>query len=142
MITPEQFKEFVFPYFAQLTELGHQYNYQVLLHSCGAVHRVIPDLIEMGVDALHPIQAKANKMDAGTLKEDFISKVSFIGGIDTQDLLVNGTPDDVRRDVRRVKELLAPGIVISPAHEAILPDVPVENIVAMAEEAILYDNNF
>lgn len=136
LITPEQFKEFVFPYFAQLTELGHQYNYQVLLHSCGAVHRVIPDLIEMGVDALHPIQAKANKMDAGTLKEDFISKVSFIGGIDTQDLLVNGTPDDVRKDVRRVKELLAPGIVISPAHEAILPDVPVENIVAMAEEAI------
>jgi len=136
LITPDQFKEFIFPYFKQLTKLGHSYNHQVLLHSCGAIHRVIPDLILLGVDALHPIQAKAANMDAETLKRDFYGKVRFVGGIDTQDLLVNGTQQQVRDEVKRVKDLLGPGIVISPSHEAILPNVAVSNIIAMAEETI------
>ncbi|NQT20513.1 MAG: hypothetical protein HQ592_12460, partial [Planctomycetes bacterium] len=60
---------------------------------------------------------------------------AFLGGIDTQDLLVNGTPDAVRADVRRVKDLLGPCLVVSPSHEALLPNVPPENVLAMAEEA-------
>ena len=133
LITPDQFQEFVFPYFKQLTDLGHQYDYQVILHSCGSIHRVIPDLIDLGVEALHPIQAKAANMDADTLKRDFGGKVAFIGGIDTQDLLVNGSPADIKADVKRVRNILAPGIIISPSHEAILPNVSPENIIAMAE---------
>ncbi|MBC8384221.1 MAG: hypothetical protein H8E57_01730 [Candidatus Cloacimonetes bacterium] len=133
LITPDQFKKFVFPYFEQLTKLGHEFGYQVILHSCGSIHRVIPDLIKLGVDALHPIQAKAKNMDAETLKQDFSGKITFIGGIDTQDLLINATPEQVKEEVRRIKNLLSPGIVISPSHEAILPNVPMENIKAMAE---------
>jgi uroporphyrinogen decarboxylase len=106
LITPDQFKEFVFPYFRQLTQLGHEYNYQVILHSCGAIHRVIPDLIDMKVDAIHPIQAKAANMNAEKLKTDFSGKVNFIGGIDTQALLVNATPTEVKEDIKRVKNFL------------------------------------
>ncbi|MBT7617534.1 MAG: hypothetical protein HN590_09655 [Calditrichaeota bacterium] len=134
LISPELFKEFIFPYFRKLTELGHEYNKQVILHSCGSIYRVIPDLIGFGVDAIHPLQAKAARMDANTLANEFKEQVCFIGGIDTQDLLVNGNPDDIRREVDRIRGVLGPNLIISPSHEAILPNVPPENIVAMAEE--------
>ena len=75
-------------------------------------------------------------MGAEILAKEFKGKITFMGGIDTQDLLVNGTPDEVKQDVRRVKELLGPGLIISPSHEAILPSIPPQNIEAMAEEAL------
>ena len=59
-----------------------------------------------------------------------------MGGIDTQELLVNGTPDEVAEDVRRVKKLLGPNLIVSPSHEALLPNVPPENIEAMAMAAV------
>jgi uroporphyrinogen decarboxylase len=135
LITPDQFDEFVRPYFADLTSLGHEHGRQVILHSCGSIHRVIPDLIDMGVDALHPLQARAAGMDADTLRRDFHGRLAFVGGIDTQDLLVNGSPEEVRADVHRVIDRLGPRVVISPSHEAILPNVPPENVVALARAA-------
>jgi uroporphyrinogen decarboxylase len=107
----------------------------VILHSCGSIHRVVPDLIDLGIDALHPLQARAAGMDANTLRRDFIGRLAFVGGVDTQDLLVNGSPADVRVEVRRLRSTLGPRVVISPSHEAILPNVPPENVAAMAEEA-------
>jgi len=136
LISPKSFKEFIYPYFRQLTDQGHRHGLQVILHSCGSIYKVIPSLIELGVDALHPLQAKAANMDAETLSAEFKGKVSFIGGIDTQDLLVNSTPEQVKTDVRRVKELLGPCLVISPSHEAVLPNVSPQNIRAMAEAAL------
>ena len=135
MISPDNFEEFIFPYLKELFDLGHEYGYQVILHSCGAVYKILPRLIELGADALHPAQAKAINMDAETLTR-FKGKIAFIGGIDTQDLLVNGSPQDIKDDVERVRNLLAPYLVISPSHEAILPNVPPENIKAMAEAAV------
>lgn len=135
LVSPACFDEFVFPYFRQLTEQGHRHGLQVILHSCGAIHRVIPQLIDLGVDALHPLQAKAAAMDAETLARDFGGKIAFMGGVDTQDLLVNATPEQVAADVRRVKDLLGPSLVVSPSHEAVLPNVPPENIEAMARAA-------
>ena len=132
LISPDSFREFVFPYFKQLTDLGHQYGHQVILHSCGSIYKVIPDLIELGVDALHPLQAKATNMDAERLGSEFGGKLAFVGGIDTQDLLVNGSPDEVEEDVRRVQSALGPHFVVSPSHEALLPNVPPENVLAMA----------
>lgn len=132
---PAQFDEFIMPWFRKFTDQGHRHGHQVILHSCGAIHKVIDRLIEAGVDCLHPIQAKAAHMDAETLARDFGGKIAFMGGIDTQDLLVNGTPDDVRADVARVRHLLAPRLIISPSHEALLPNVPPANIRAMAEAA-------
>lgn len=136
LVSPKLFEEFIFPYFRELTDLGHAYGYQVILHSCGAIHRVIPNLIDLGVDALHPLQAKASNMDAETLSKDFKGSIAFMGGIDTQDLLINASPEQVKTDVRRVKELLGPSLIVSPSHEAILPNVPPENIEAMAHAAL------
>ncbi len=135
LISPAQFKEFVFPYFRKLTMLGHDYGYQVILHSCGSIYRVIEDLISLGVDALHPLQAKAVNMEAERLARDFGGRIAFMGGLDTQQLLGNGTPEEITREVQRLKRVFAPNIVISPSHECILPNVPIENIVAMARAA-------
>ncbi len=136
LIGPGQFDEFVFPYFRQLTEQAHEYGYQVILHSCGSIHRVIQQIIDLGADALHPLQAKAANMDAKTLRRDFGGRITFMGGVDTQELLVSGTPDQVKDDVRRIKDLLGPRLIISPSHEALLPNVPPENVVAMMQATL------
>ena len=135
MISPAQLEEFVFPWVRRFTAQARRFGYQVILHSCGSVHRVIGTLIDAGVECLHPLQARAGNMGADVLARDFGGKIAFLGGIDTQELLVRGTPDEVRRDVRRVRSLLGPHLIISPSHEALLPNVPPENVVAMAEEA-------
>lgn len=133
---PAQFDEFIMPWFRKFTDLAHSYDYQVILHSCGAIHRVIDRLIDARVDCLHPLQALAKDMDAETLARDFGGRITFMGGIDTQQLLVHGSPDDVRADVARVKSLLGPRLIVSPSHEAILPNVPPQNAEAMANEAM------
>lgn len=135
IVSPEIIDRFIMPYTRELLGQAKRRGYQVVHHCCGAVHKMIPMLIDAGIDGLHPIQALAHDMDAETLARDFRGKVAFIGGIDTQRLLVHGTPDQVKEDVRRVKRLLGPSLVVSPSHEAILPNVPPENVIAMAEAA-------
>ena len=132
LISPDLFREFVFPYFRKLTDIGHEHGYHVILHSCGSIYKVIPDLIELGVDALHPLQARAANMEADRLGAEFRGAVAFVGGIDTQDLLVNGSPDQVAAEVRRVARALGPNLVVSPSHEALLPNVHPDNVLAMA----------
>jgi uroporphyrinogen decarboxylase len=136
LISPEAFREFVFPYFQQLTRQAHAAEYQVVLHSCGSIYRVIPDIIEMGVNALHPLQARAANMEAERLSAEFRGSIAFIGGIDTQDLLVNGSPSEVEADVARVERLLGPSLVVSPSHEALLPNVPPTNVEAMSRATV------
>ncbi len=75
-------------------------------------------------------------MDAETLARDFGGKIAFLGGLDTQRVLNRGTPAEVKAEVRRIKDVLGPHLIVSPSHEAILPDVPPENVAAMAEAAL------
>ncbi len=132
-IGPDQFDEFIMPWVRRFVEQAHRHGYQVILHSCGSIFRVIDRLIEAGVDCLHPLQARARQMDAETLARHFKGRISFLGGIDTQDLLVHGSPDEVQREVERISELLGPRYIISPSHEALLPNVSPANVAAMAQ---------
>ncbi len=135
MISPEAFDTFILPSLKLFTEHAHSHGLKVFFHSCGSVYRIIDRLIDIGVDCLHPIQARAESMDADTLRSHFGGKICFMGGIDTQDLLVNASPDEVRTEVDRVRSVLGPNLIISPSHEALLPNVPPENVNAMALEA-------
>ena len=134
MISKEMVDEFVIPNAKRLIDQAHAYGAKVIYHSCGSIFDAIPSLIDAGVDAIHPIQALAKDMDADNLKKHFDGKVSFCGGVDTQDLLVNGTPDQVREVVRHLRTLFPTGLIISPSHEAIQEDVSTENLVAIFEE--------
>jgi uroporphyrinogen decarboxylase len=100
-------------------------------HSCGSIFPIINDLKELGADIIHPIQALAADMDIYKLKSEFDGKVSFCGGIDAQYLLVKGSPDEVAARVRETMDVFPTGLIFSPSHEAILPDIPPANIKAM-----------
>ena len=136
LISPEHFDRFVMPYFREFTNQAKRHGYKVALHSCGSIDLVIPRLIDAGVDILHPIQAKAQNMDAVSLARKYNGKIVFMGGVDTQHLLPFGTPDEVRAEVRRLKGLFGPNFIVSPSHESILPNVSLENIAAMVETAL------
>lgn len=131
MISPEQVREFVTPGAKKLIEIAHSYGVKVIYHSCGSIYEAIPDIIETGADAIHPIQAKAANMEAWRLKKEFGEKVSFCGGVDTQELLPNGKPEDVRAKVKELREIFPTGLIISPSHEALQVDVPAENVKAL-----------
>ncbi len=133
-ISPDKFRRFVLPSFKRLIEVGKKYNKKIMLHSCGSIYRIIPDLIEAGVDVLHPIQAQATGMSAKELAQ-YKDDLAFVGGIDAQNFIVNASPEEVADEVKRVRDILGPNIVISPSHEEILPNVPPANILAMARAA-------
>lgn len=130
MVAPKSLREFIFPGTKRLIDQIHDYGLKVIHHSCGSVYDVIPDLIELGVDAIHPIQALATNMEADRLAREFRGQTSFCGGVDAQNLLVFGSPDEVSREVARLERIFPTGLIISPSHEAILPDIPPENIAA------------
>ena len=131
MLSPDAIREFVWPGTAQLVNQAKSFGLKIIHHSCGAIRPIIPDLIDIGVDVIHPIQALAAGMEPQGLKNDFGDKISFCGGLDVQQLLINGTRDQVYKKVIELKEIFPTGLIISPSHEAILPDIPPENIEAM-----------
>jgi len=94
------------------------------------------DLLELGIDALHPLQAQASGMDAGSLRQ-YRGKLLFVGGVDTQQLLPNADPETVRTEVLRLHEAFGDFWIASPSHEGILPNIPLENISAIREAAEL-----
>lgn len=140
IMSPKTYREIIKPYhqeyFKNLKKMAPQA--QLLYHSCGSIFSFIPDLIEVGVDILNPVQVSAQNMDTKTLKEKFGEELSFWGAIDTTRVLPQGTEEEVKREVRkRIDDLGPEGYVLTSVHD-IQPDVPPENIVAMFEEAKKY----
>jgi uroporphyrinogen decarboxylase len=110
-----------------------------MLHSCGNVRAFIPSWMEMGLNVLDPIQPRAEGMEPHGLKQDFGQKLVFHGGIDLQHVLPLGTPDEVKAEVRRYIQALAPGggYIVAPAHN-VQSDVPPENLVAIRDAIDVY----
>ncbi len=141
LLGPELYRDTVKKFHARLFEyIKQQTGKPLLLHSCGSVRALIPDLIEIGVDAINPVQVSAAEMDTAELKRDFGPDITFWGGgCDTQRILGSATPAKVADEVRRRIDDLAPGggFVFTQVHN-IQPDVPVENVIAMLETAAEY----
>jgi uroporphyrinogen decarboxylase len=131
MVDPDSLREFVFPGTKKIIDQAKSYGLKVIHHSCGSIYPIIGDLADLGADVIHPIQALAADMDAHTLKSGFFRKVAFCGGIDAQYLLVNRKPEEVLSKVRDLMEIFPTGLILSPSHEAILPDIPPANIEAI-----------
>ena len=139
LIRPELYRRMVKPHHQRMVEAARRYGKPVLYHTCGSVYALIPDLIEIGIDALNPIQVAAAEMDTKRLKREFGRDLAFWGAIDNQQVLPRGTPEDVRQEVKRRIDDLADGggYVLCAAHN-LQQDVPPENIVAMYEAALSY----
>lgn len=134
ILSPQMFRKFILPGFKRIIQVGKKYGKICLLHSCGSIYRIIPDLIDAGVDAIHPLQAQAAGMSAAELAQ-YKNDLAFVGGIDAQSFFVNATVEQIREEVHRVRDTLGPNIVISPSHEEILPNVPPRNVLAMSRAA-------
>jgi uroporphyrinogen decarboxylase len=137
LISPAMFRRQLKPrvrtLFARIKQLAP--HTRQFFHSCGNVRPLIPDYIEIGTDILNPVHIRAKGMDPVALKRDFGKDIVFWGGgIDTQDVLPHGTPQNVKDDVRRNIDALAPGggYVFNTVHN-IQADVPPDNMVAMWE---------
>ena len=139
-MSPALYREMVKPYQAELFQfIKERTRAKLYYHSCGTVSPLVEDLIEIGVDALNPIQVSAKQMDPADLKHRFGDRIAFWGAIDSQHVLPFGTPDEVKAEVRRRIDALAPGggYVLAGVHN-LQPDIPPENIVAMYEEGARY----
>jgi uroporphyrinogen decarboxylase len=139
MMSPETWRTEVRPFHEQLVEAAHARGVPVMYHCDGSIYRLIPELIDMGVDLLNPIQPDAKDMDARRLKQEFGDRLSFHGGIDIVGVLPRGTPDEVRDAVRDCVEVLGRdgGYILCSSHH-IQPDTPVENVLALYEGGLRY----
>jgi uroporphyrinogen decarboxylase len=140
-ISPKLYREMIKPYHKELwSHIKQMSGKPLLLHSCGSVYEFIPDFIEMGIDALNPVQMTARDMDTKKLKREFGKDLTFWGGgCDTQNVLPFGSSKEVEEEVKRRIEDLAPGggFVFTQVHN-IQAGVPVENVVAMYEAVEKY----
>lgn len=132
LMSLELFREFWKPLLRDFFEASHEYGAKAMMHSCGAVFDFIPDFIEIGADILDPVQTNAEGMDPVKLKEAYGKDICFHGGVDTQDVLVTGAPDDVRRHIDRLVEVFSKdsGFILAPSHY-IQADVPADNLFAL-----------
>jgi uroporphyrinogen decarboxylase len=134
LLSPEMYRRFYKPFHQRLWSRAKDLaDVKVMLHCCGGVRELLPDLIEAGLDAINPVQVNARGMEAEGLKRDFGREITFWGGgCDTRDVLPHGSSDEVRRHVLRQARALGPGggFVFQQVHN-ILADVPPANIVAM-----------
>ncbi len=138
LFSPEIYRELIKPRQRRLIEaVKSEFDVKVLYHSCGAIRPFIDDLIEIGVDAINPVQVNARDMGPEKLKEEFGDRVAFWGGIDTQKLLPFGTADEVRAEAHRIIGILGKGggYVLNSVH-CIQPEVPPENVIAMFEAGL------
>jgi len=141
LVSPKVYRKLIKPREAKIIEtIKSKTKAKVFYHTCGSVNEFIPDLIEIGVDILNPVQVSARNMDTADLKKKWGDKLTFWGGCcDTQHLLPFGTPAEIREEVQQRIRHLAPGggLVFNPVHN-IQPGVPPENVVELFRAAKEY----
>jgi len=133
----DQIKEFFLPHMSEMADLIHRCDAYVFCHSDGAIRKIIPDLIEIGIDVLNPIQWRSTGMDRKKLSEDFGEQVVFHGGVDNQFTLPFGSSEEVRQEVRENIQTLGKDgtYILAPCHNMQV-NTPPENVMAMYEEGL------
>ncbi|NLX96287.1 MAG: methyltransferase [Rhodopirellula sp.] len=135
-IGPAAYRKLYQPFHRRVNDWVHQHTeWKTFIHSCGSVVALLPDIVEAGFDILNPVQCSAAGMDAATLKDRFGGRLTFWGGgVDTQQTLPFGTPEDVRREVLQRIAIFGRGggFVFNTVHN-VQAQTPVENLVAMYE---------
>lgn len=140
MISPQAYRELIKPRHQRYFQLMHELSpAKVFFHTCGSVADILGDLVEIGVEVLHPVQVSAAGMAPARLKEHWGEKLAFWGAIDTQHVLPYGSVKDVKAEVeRRIEEFGQGGGYVLGAVHNLQPDVPTQNILAMYRHAREY----
>jgi uroporphyrinogen decarboxylase len=136
LISPKHWRRFLKPTYAKIYALGQSYGLKVWIHSCGTFRPVLPDMIEMGMDVWETVQVHLPGNEPEVLKREYGRDLTFFGAISSQHTLPYGTPEAVRAEVReRIRVLGRGGGYICGPDHTVMADVPIENVLAMLEEA-------
>lgn len=132
IMSPQMLEEFVYPYHRTVNAVIKSYGKKILYHSCGSVISQIDNLKALPIDILNPLQPLASGMDFTKIKDNWGNTLCFHGGMDVQEILPHGTPEEVREAVKKNISILGKngGYILAPAHY-IQNDTPIENIIAM-----------
>jgi uroporphyrinogen decarboxylase len=138
----DHYRRYVLPYFADLVEYVANLGVPVLMHSCGHIQEYLPDLVQMRISALHPLQRTAG-MHLGAIKARYGQRLCLIGNIDSSRTLPYGTPEEVAVEVRQAIDIAAPGGGYILASDHSLHDgIPLENILALFHTGAEYGRAF
>ncbi len=142
MTSPAMWRRLIKPELARIVAAAKAEGLLFFMHSCGRIMQIVPDLIEMGVDVLDPIQQQAN--DQAELKRLYGDRLSFKDGLSTQGALTQGTPDEVEADVRERIRLLAPGggYILGPDNAIAIPEANYQAYLAAGERYGRYPLQF
>lgn len=135
MISPDQWREFIRPELSRIIQVYKNAGCFFYLHSCGHIMELVDDFIELGVDVLNPIQARAN--DLSEIRAQTLGKITLHGGIDTQYVMMRGTPAEVREETKRCLLMLGKNGGYLCAPDQLMP-FPAENINAFVKTAEKY----
>jgi uroporphyrinogen decarboxylase len=132
LVSRQMYQSQIMPFHQRIIDAAKAYNKPVMLHCCGAAFPLIDLFIDMGVDVLNPIQPNARDMNPKKLQDRYAGRIAFHGGIDIQQVLPNGSPEQVLQKVSETINILGRegGYILAPAHN-IQADTPVQNILAM-----------
>ncbi len=132
MISPQMYEDYVKPFHSDIIKIAKEYDKPVMIHCCGAIYPLIEEFINMGINILNPIQPLSPNMDPETLARKFSGRIAFHGGIDIQQLLPNGSTDEVKSQVELNKKILGKngGYILAASHH-IQADTSIENVLAM-----------
>lgn len=136
LISKDMWRTFIMPYHQRMNALIRSYGKKIFYHCCGAVYELIGELAQLPIDVLNPIQPSAKGMSLPRIKKEFGDILCFHGGIDIQQLLPHGTPEQVAEETKEVCRIMGEngGYILCSAHH-IQADTPVENILAMYDAA-------
>ncbi|MDP6154194.1 MAG: uroporphyrinogen decarboxylase family protein [Phycisphaeraceae bacterium] len=135
----DEYRRFFKPNHRLIFDVAHRHGVKAMMHSCGAVFDFVPDFIEIGADILDPIQTTAAGMDPARLKQTYGTDVCLHGGIDTQNTLIHGSPDDVRRHIDELISAMEDGggFILAPSHY-MQADIPLANVLTIFEHVRQY----
>ena len=134
LMSPADWRRFIKPHLSKIYGLAKKHGRKILHHSDGNIYTVIQDMVDMGLDILHPVQPET--MDISKVKSEFGRDLTFFGGMRSQDLLPLGTPEEIREEVRKLKRIMgANGGYIVSNGITLQADVPMENLIALIDEA-------
>ena len=137
LMSPECWRTLIKPNLARLYKHAREYGLVTMHHCCGSIPEIIPDLIEIGVEVLDPIQVRAAGMEPAVLKGRFGHALAFHGAVDTQRTLPFGSPDDVAEAVRYlIRTLGEGGGYILTGSQELIDDIPTPNILSMYRTAL------
>lgn len=133
IMSPQCWRDLIRPHLARILGAAKSKGMWTAYHSCGSIRPIIQDLIEIGLDVLNPIQCNCPGMSPLDLKREFGEVLSFMGGVDTQQLLPNGTAEEVYSQTMRLLEVMTAdggGYILAASH-LVPPETPLENVFAM-----------